>query len=571
MAKMTFKKTSFGIGALGFVLCLSSQAQTLKTPAEEANYLQYSQHEDIVRFLNSVANLSKQVTVQVIGKTKEVKGFPSKDLYLCMITEDGASTAQTLNRNKLTFLLTAAQHGNEQSAKEASLRLIRDIALGDLKPLLKNMNFLIIAQANPYGNFFDVRQNEIELDMNRDHVKLEAESVAAIHRVFRAFMPEVTMDVHEKGDDYYRVSIGCVSNANISPALLELSRTKILPEVEKNLAAKNLTFHEYLVTSEMGIDTSAGANYRPEDLAKRETLKRFSTTDLNDGRNSPGIYETLSFIQEGASRHDLETLQGRTGWQYFGIRLFAEAVAKNSPDILALVRKLRAELIEKAKVYSEQNRVHLRMDYVRDEKNPTLTLKKFETPESPVRGVLRFDKKAGDLLTGADIAPYPLPASVKVVSDVVKNWFPDVESKLSVPRPLGYIIPAQHQDVIETLLEHGISVGIFTKDRTLDIEAYAATEVVPSRYDYLPPERIEVEIKALQTIIKKGDFYVSCAQPAANLIPCLLEPQSEYGFIRYWKFKIVPDKGGIFAFYRHVKGQELAVAPYKNWRPIFFQ
>ncbi len=571
MARMTFKKACIAIGALGILLCSTFQAQTLKTPAEEANDLQYSQHEEVARFLSSLAFLSKEVTIQVIGKTKEVKGFPSKDLYLCMITEEGAATPQALNRNKLTLMLTAAQHGNEHSAKEAALRLIRDIALSDLKPLLKKMNFLFIAQTNPYGNFFDVRQNEIELDMNRDHVKLEAESVAAIHRVFRSFMPEVTMDVHEKGDDYYRVSIGCVSNINISSALQDLSRTKILPEVEKNLNAKNVTFHEYLVTSEMGIDTSAGVNYRPEDLAKRQTLKRYSTTDLNDGRNSLGIYETLSFIQEGASRHDLKTLQERTRWQYFGLRLFVEAVVKNSPDILALVRNLRAGLIEKAKVYSEQNRVHLRMDYVRDENKPTLTLEKFETTESPVRGVLKFDKKAGDLLTAADMAPYPLTASVKVVTDVVKNWFPNVESKLSVPRPLGYIIPAQHQDIIDSLLGHGIRVGIFMKDRPLDIEAYAATEVVPSKYDYLPPEKIEVEIKALQTIIKKGDFYVSCAQPAANLIPCLLEPQSEYGFIRYWKFKIVPDEGGIFAFYRLVKGQELAVAPYKNWQPTSFQ
>ena len=559
----------FFIG-LSFIFT-GSEAQTLKTPAEEANYKQYSQHEEIARFLCALDAQAKEVAVQIIGRTKEVKGFPSKDLYLCLISDEGASSPQTLNRNKLTMMLTASQHGNEQSAKEAALWLIRDIAVGELKPLLKKMNFLFIPQTNPVGNWNDIRENEIELDMNRDHVKLEAEGVAAIHGVFRAFMPEVTMDVHEKGDDYYRVSIGCVSNINISPALLELSRTKILPEVEKNLAAKNLTFHEYLVTSEMGIDTSAGANYRPEELAKRETLKRYSTTDLNDGRNSLGIYETLSFIQEGASRHDLETLQERTRWQYFGIRLFAEAVAKNSADILDLVRNLRTALIEKARVYSEQNRVHLRMDYVRDEKNPTLTLKKFETAEYPVRGVLKFDKKAGDLLTAADLAPYPLPASVKVVTDVVKNWFPNVESKLSVPRPLGYIIPAQHQDIIELLLEHGISVGIFVKDRLLEIEAYAATEVVPSKYDYLPPEKIEVEIKALPTIIKKGDFYVSCAQPAANLIPCLLEPQSEYGFIRYWKFKIVPDKGGIFAFTRLVKGQELAVAPYKNWRLTSFQ
>ena len=209
------------------------------------------------------------------------------------------------------------------------------------------------------------------------------------------------------------------------------------------------------------------------------------------------------------------------------------------------------------------------MDYIRDEKNSTLTLKKFETAETPVHGVLKFNKKAGDLITAADIAPYPWTASVKVVTDIVKNWFPDVESKLSVPRPLGFIIPASHKDIIETLLEHDISVGIFSKDSPLEVEAYLTIEVVPSKYDYLPPEKIEVEIKALQTIVKKGDFFVSCAQPAANLIPCLLEPQSEYGFIRYWKFKIVPDKGGLFVFYRLVKSRELPIIPDKNWRPIF--
>ena len=62
---------------------------------------------------------------------------------------------------------------------------------------------------------------------------------------------------------------------------------------------------------------------------------------------------------------------------------------------------------------------------------------------------------------------------------------------------------------------------------------------------------------------------MSCPQPAASLIPCLLEPQSEYGFIRYRRLKIVPDKGGLFDFYRLVKSQELPIIPDKNWRPVF--
>lgn len=549
---------------LSFSLAIS-MAAVVKTPAEETNYTQYSQYEEITRFLSRVDHISKETSIQIIGHTRETRDYPSRDLYLCIINEEGVNCPHKLNRKKPTFLLVASQHGNEQSAKEAALWLIRDLTLGELKPMLKKINFLIIPQANPYGSWFDKRRNEQDLDLNRDHVKLEAPEVEAIHHVFRAWMPEVTMDVHEKGDDYYRVSIGCVSNANINLSIQEFSRNTILTEVEKKLRKKRITFHEYLVTQRMGVDSSAGVIYRPEDAGRRETMKRFSTTDLNDGRNSLGIYETLSFIQEGASRRDIKTLRERTRWQYFGIRFFAESIAKHGDEIIALVGSLREKLQERANVYSGEDLVHLRMKYERDKEEPELAIKKFERSETPIRGVLRVDKKAGDPLTLDDIAPHPYHSEYKVVNEVVKNWFPNVEPCLSVSRPLGYIIPAKHQDIIEILLRHGIEVKMFIKDIPLELEAYQIKEIMPSKYDYLPPQMIEVERKELQTIIKKGDFYVGCAQPGANLIPCLLEPQTQYGFIRYWKFKLVPETGDIFPFFRFVRTKVLPLIPYKSW------
>jgi len=349
---MIDKKNFKAIVFLGFsflFLTSISMATTVKTPTEKTNYTRYSQNEEIAQFLSQVDHLSNEITVQIIGETKETRNYGANDLFMCVITEERADGPHKLNRNKPTLLLVAVQHGNEQSAKEAALLLIRDLALGDLKPLLKKINFLIIPQANPYGNWFDQRRNEQSLDLNRDHVKLEAPEVKAIHRVFRTWMPEVTIAVHEKGDDYYRVSIGCVSNVNINYSLQEFSRNTILAEVGKNLKKKRITFHEYLVTQRMGIDSSAGVSYRPEDMGRPETMKRYSTTDLNDGRNSMGIYETLSFIQEGASRHDIETLKERTRWQYSGIRSFAESIARHGEKINSMVRGFRENLLEKAK------------------------------------------------------------------------------------------------------------------------------------------------------------------------------------------------------------------------------
>ncbi len=227
---------------------------------------------------------------------------------------------------------------------------------------------------------------------------------------------------------------------------------------------------------------------------------------------------------------------------------------------------LRKKILLKANVFSEDELVHLRMEYTRDEKEPELTIQKFERIEVPIRGILKVDKKAGDLITRDDLARYRYPSEKQVVREVVTNWFPNVEPTLSVPRPLGYIIPAEYQEIVETLLAHDIKVEMFAKDIHLEIESYLTKEIVPAIADYLPPLKIEVEKKKLQTIVKRGDFYVSCAQWGANLVPCLLEPQSQYGFIRYWKFKLVPEAGDIFPFYRFAGKKELPLIPYKNWQ-----
>lgn len=539
-------------------------AVSLKTPAEENRYTRYTQYEDLVKFLSAVEARSQNLKVKIIGRTKQVENYPARDLFLCVLSEEGAGTPAELNRKKPMLLFIASQHGNEQSAKEAALRLIRDLALGELKTLLKKINVLVIPQANPYGNFFNVRVNEIGLDLNRDHVKLEGESTRAIHRVFSLYQPEITMDLHEKGDDYYRVSVGCVSNLNIHQSLQSYSRQVILKEIEKKLKRQKITFFEYLVSEPLGVDTSSGARLSAERAEER--MLRFSTTDLNDGRNSLGIYETLSFIQEVASRHDLATLEARTGWQYQGLRALAEVVAARPEEMLKIVSDLRAELLRRAEDRSADDPVHLKMVYVRDPSWPQLELKVLERASSSIRGILKVDKKAGDYLLLEDITPYQGPAGAKIVTRVEKNWFPRVESRLTVSRPAGYIIPGSRLDLAEVLVQHGIRVQMMEKAASVEALAYKVLEIVPARADYLAPEKLVAQTEKVKIPLSRGDFFVSCRQPAANLIPCLLEPQSDYGFIRYFMFRLVPEAGDYYPIYRLETQPDLPLVDFKNWR-----
>ena len=545
----------------------AGEGKLIPTPAEAAGYREYTRNESVAAFLSELAAQAPALRVSVAGRSLPTEACGAMDLFLAVLAEKPAAAPAELDRTKPTVLITAAQHGNEQSAKEAALRLVRDLAAGELSPLLERLNVLVMPQTNPCGNLRNVRADELGLDMNRDHVKLETEGVRAIHRVFQDWKPEVTIDVHEKGDDYYRVSIGCVSNANIDQGLQEFSRNTLLAEIGRALERRKVAFHEYLVTEDLGVDTSSGSARAAKQPAASEEMKRYSTTDLNDGRNSLGIFETLSFIQEGASRHDLETLRRRTDWQYDGLRAFLESAAGHAPEILELVRSRRARLLERAAERAPGDDVRLRMKYVRDPAVAELRLKRFDREGPPVRGVLRVDKKAGEAVTSADLLPPPEPRGAPVVDEIVKNWFPLVVPTLGVSRPAGYIFKGDRPEIASTLRALGVEVGMFVRDVLVEAEVYEVESIIPARFDYDPPERIDVAAKAARLPVRKGDFYVSCAQPAAHLVPCLLEPQSDFGFIRYGKFKLAPEAGGLYEIRRYTGKEDLPVVPYRPWRP----
>ncbi len=158
---MGFRSKAYPSLLIAFSIFFSASAlpavEVVKTPAESVNYTQYSQYEEITRFLSRLDHLSSELAVNIVGRSLPTEEYSGKDLYLCILTEEGVDSPALLNRNKPTFYLVAAKHGNEQSAKEAALWLIRDLAMGELKPLLKQVNVLVLPAANPYGHQFDQR------------------------------------------------------------------------------------------------------------------------------------------------------------------------------------------------------------------------------------------------------------------------------------------------------------------------------------------------------------------------------------------------------------------------------
>jgi hypothetical protein len=397
--------------------------------------------------------------------------------------------------------------------------------------------------------------------MNRDHSKLETPGAEAMHRVFASLLPEVTFDMHEKGDAYYKINVGTVTNLNIDPRIGEYSYRVILPAIFTGVGA--IPACEYLIQTTMDDLPSSGAV--PEGLANPgEEIFRRSTTDINDGRNSFGIFNTFSFIQEIAGNNDLDGYRDRSRWAFAGLTAFLKTIYANSKEIKAITARCRADLIRNAGGDDPGNLIHLRTIYARDPQQPVLKRKNYVKEDAAVIGYATRDLKADEPLVRADLRrPGRQP---RVEETEIKNWFPRLESLVTCERPLGYVVPGNRRDVISLLQKLGVKTYAFERGGVLAVEACRVDDIIQGTDDYIPPQRIAVSILQHQVPVQRGDCWVPLNQLAANLVPLLLEPQSDLGLIRYRSFNLGMEKGDIFPIYRVVQAPKIPLMPLADFR-----
>ena len=242
------------------------------------------------------------------------------------------------DEGKLKLLMYAQQHGNEPSGKEAAIAFARDIATGEFEDFLQNVDLYLIPQINPDGSEMRQRQNASGMDLNRAHLTLSTPEIVALHSVFNEHMPEVTLDIHEYGfasSSWVRAGmykdfgqqIDGLTNANMSLKLREYVWERVIPTLKERLAPRNVQLHRYLVVG---------------DPAERF---RHSTAALNDGRNSMGIYNSLSFLIEGRNGATVEeNIRERARQQLETMKAFAAFFSENAAEVKGMVKVERGKL-----------------------------------------------------------------------------------------------------------------------------------------------------------------------------------------------------------------------------------
>lgn len=452
------------------------------TGLESSGFSRLTTHDELVAFLDDLDRRSRHLTVTRIGRS--VQG---RDLPMAMLSRKEFASERS---EKPVVLIFAQQHGNEPSGKEAALILIRELAVGSLRYMLNHVDLLIVPSVNPDGGEAGQRRNANEQDLNRNHVVLSEPEVLAVHNAFLEWMPEVTLDVHE----YNAISRNWIENGfikdaaqmldrvthlNIDERILKISDETYIPEVGQKIQDDGFTFLRYTV----------GAPFRGQRI-------RHSTTNVNDGRQSLGIYNTFSFIFEGKRYGDLTNrIEKRTRAQLSALIAFVQTAISHRKEILETVHDARRKLVEGP----HPEEAFIRLDYYPDPEKTTIDFPVFEF------------------------------ATWKPAVKALENYEPLVRVKKSVLRPFAYAFSLDEADLISLLQRHRIQMHLSKADVDAGIEAYTIKRVTPDTEEDKETEYVDATILRETRRIDAGTVLVFLDQPAGNLIPLLLEPESSYG------------------------------------------
>ncbi len=460
------------------------QAQSvLPTPLEKSRYTRLSEYDEMMVYLKDLDHKSKLLNMKIIGQSVEGKDIPA--LFLTSDRIFGSRRDE-----KPMVLIFCQQHGDEPSGKEAALILARELT-GGKKKLLGAMDLILLPQMNPDGAQRHQRENANDMDLNRNHVILSEPEPQALHRLFREWMPQVTLDVHE----YSAVSepwiahgfikdadeqLGKLSNLNISESILNYSGEVFIPEIGEKLASAGFTFHEYIVGTPF-----------------EDSRMRYSTTAINDGRQSLGIFNTFSFILEGKQYGDpLTQIEHRTDGQVAAITALLQTVAGHSGDITEIVEIARREILKQDDL--NKKRAFIQMDYYPDSTNNTIMF--------PVFNLETWQRKVKEL----------------------KKFHSRVLVRKSVEKPVAYIIPTAEKPLMDVLSRHGIEMKPLNEETRLTVQVYRILHITTIIEEEQDVPYVDLSISTQEKIFAERSVVVYLNQPAGLMLPLILEPQSTY-------------------------------------------
>jgi Zinc carboxypeptidase len=502
-----------------------------RTEAEKSGYARTSTSAQVAEFVEACAARSPLLKTVRIGESTR-----KKPLLLTLAADPPVATIEEARRDpRLKVLVMANIHAGEVEGKEAVQVYLREIAQGLHAGVTKKIVVAFVPNYNPDGNDqidrknrpdqagpvegVGVRHQGMDLDLNRDYLKVEAPETEALIRTVNALDACLVTDLHTTNGSFhgYDLTYAGPLHPGTDPGILEFERKEFLPELQKRMRGD-------------GFETFDYGNWVDE----KDPSKGWESFEARPrfGNSYFGLCNRLTLLSEAYShdpfekrirstyalvRRSLELVAERDA----AIRRTLEAAARFSgkgPDGTALALPTRAKLVQ-----TEASRM-VPVGGVRDEKDPVTGL------------VRQWDDDVS--------APVAMP---------VFAWFEGVRPR---PVPAGWIVKAPSEKLRRVLDVHGLAAATVDRDRRAKVESFRIKSVRARKpafqgHELKSFEGAWAEVAApagtVETI-PKGSVYIRADQPLGRLAFALFEPESDDGLGTWDLLGAEGDEGGVRRF-----------------------
>ena len=481
----------------------------LLTRAERTDFRETSRYDEVVRFVANVVEGRPDMHLTTMGYTFEGRPIP---LVVVGRVADGSPEAVRAS-GKTRVYLQGGIHAGEIAGKEALLILLRDLSQGRHSSWADSLVILVAPLYNADGNErvsvlnrprqhgpvggMGQRTNAQDLDLNRDHLKLDAPESRSVAKMFVDYDPHVAVDLHTTNGTRhgYHLTYAPPLHPATPRAIDLLLRDRLLPAITRAVKEKH-GWDMYHYGNAMQARGGMEAGWYTFDHRAR-----FSN-------NYAGLRNRFGILGEAYS---YATFRERTEVSLW----FVEEILHFS----------HAHATEMARTAAEADRLSL-------------------VGESwAVRSAFRRSAEPATILMGEteeELNPYSgrtMLRRTEVQVPQVMAEFVSFQATESESVPPAYFLPPNLTDLRLRLEAHGVETLMLADARTLEVEEFTVDSVTTATREY--QGRFEQEAfgsyRTVTRTLEAGTVAIPMDQPLARVIFTLLEPRSDDGFVA-WGF-----------------------------------
>ncbi|MBI2800093.1 MAG: DUF2817 domain-containing protein [Gammaproteobacteria bacterium] len=482
---------------------IAATERRLVTPLAHAHYSRASTSSEMSAFMDALAaRYPALVSKEIIGQS--VQG---RDIEALRLRARGKGSTE-----RLEVLVVGSQHGAaEPAGGEALLEIALDLASAKQNTLLRDLELILIPNANPDGRDLRRRSNANHVNLNTDFVLLSQPESRVLKTALARFAPQVVLDAHESAvlkrqslardgfltDFDAQFEVG--NNPAIPAAVRDFSRTELLPTLLARVTQSGLPAQRYIgeITSLKQPITNGGL-----------TLRNF--------RNTAALSGAVSFLVE--TKLDSRTDTFKT---YRNIAVRVDRQLKCIHAFLDLVHERRAEIAEhvraaRAVLHSEP--LTLFAAYVEDATHPTVAI--------PLRR-----------LATRKLENHEFRDHRKVIADQVMPYPP-------------MLVIAAHTEVLRELLErHDINFWSVSQPLTAEVIAsrFGPVSNAAARWENTQQTKASIDLSP-------HNLLIDLAQPNGRYAALLLDPRSTSSVFRTPEYAALLKPDEDFFIYRTFKG-----------------